>query len=195
MNVYWLGIIVRNSPCTLTLQNPVETPYDLVGLRFSCTPGFKDYALVLGGKPVITPIPEVYTALERGLVDGDVTTPITVLVMNFYEVVKYWIDHPFSDGGREMLLVNLDVWNQLPKHLQDVMIETMSEIESGAAAFYGEKVTAAKQVFMDAGMQPITFSPADAKWYVDTLDSAIWKKVEKELSPEMYNKLRDMLTK
>ena len=45
------------------------------------------------------------------------------------------IDHPFS-CGHTAILVNLDKWNSLPKHLQDLMNEVGVEIEEFEDAYW-----------------------------------------------------------
>ncbi len=69
---------------------------------------------------------EVYTAVERGVVDGFALSTVGMIVdAGLYEVTKYTIDHPFLNTNF-VVIMNLDSWNRIPKNLQDLLRETAS---------------------------------------------------------------------
>ena len=49
----------------------------------------------LGGSPIIVAPPELYSALEKGVVDGYGWPQIGHIERKFHEIVKYQIDHPY----------------------------------------------------------------------------------------------------
>src|SRR3546814_20901191 len=68
----------------------------------------------LGGTPASIAPGDVYTALERSLIDGYGWTYTGIDVFGWNEVSSYVIDHPFYslDGA---LLINQQVWDGLPE--------------------------------------------------------------------------------
>jgi len=175
----------------------VETPYDLAGQRMRSVPTYQPFMLALGIKPVTMPGGEIYIALERGTVDG-FGWPIYggFVEMGFPEVVKYCIDHPFYRGDI-VLQMNLDSYNELPKHLQDLIQEVAAETERWAVEYYAGVHERQRREAMEQGVEFIKFSEADAKWY---LDLALKSKWEDELArmkatPELRAKLEAMLTR
>ncbi|MFM9888970.1 MAG: TRAP transporter substrate-binding protein [Burkholderiales bacterium] len=80
-----------------------------------------DLAKALGAAPVSIPFGEVYTALQRGVVDGAMTSATNAEPMKFFEVSKYMNFWNLSGGSTEWLATNVKAWNALPKDLQDVV--------------------------------------------------------------------------
>ena len=62
---------------------------DLKGKKVRGTPAYHPLIRMLGGAPVVLPIPEVYTALEKGVIDGAASPVVGLLGVKWYEVAKY----------------------------------------------------------------------------------------------------------
>ncbi|MBW8036675.1 MAG: hypothetical protein FVQ79_13885 [Planctomycetes bacterium] len=99
-------------------------------------------------------------------------------------VSKYFADHSLFEPGDSMLIMNLDKWNQLPKHLQDLMKQVMIDNEPDLIAHYDRIIAESRQVAIDAGVEPVSFSPADAKWFRDTAYDAGWEDMESKVGTE-----------
>ena len=137
---------------------------------------------------------EHYTSLERGLVDGTSDIVATILDFSLYEVLKYIIDHPVGLSSSNIAAMNLDAWNNLPPHLQDLMMKIVLELEPEVVdhfASYGDEVI---QELVDKGMEIIYFPEENAKEYVDLFYEASWEalKAKEVLSPEEYLKAREI---
>ena len=77
-------------------------------------------------------------------------------------VLPYAVDHGiYSDNNA--IIINMDKWNSLPKHLQDLMIESMKEVEREIPPESRGVFAKHRQGMLDAGMEFIKFSPEDAK--------------------------------
>lgn len=82
----------------------------------------------LGGAPVSIPFGEVYTALQRGTVDGAVTSATNAEPMKFFEVSKY-INYWFLNGASlEFLAVNQKAWDGLPRDLQQAVLDALKAV-------------------------------------------------------------------
>lgn len=176
MNSYLLGMpLTSGIPgfymwTTFKVENPRT---DFQGVRYRTVVTYDSFFKKLGIVGVTMPLPDAYTAIERGLVGGTATTIAVMMIFSIHEVVKYHIDHPFYTPDL-FAMVNLATWNRLPKHLQDLMQEAMIEIELEVAEYETDTETR-KQALQDAGVEFITFSPADAKWFTDTAYDAGWE--------------------
>lgn len=81
----------------------------------------------LGGAPVNIPFGEVYTALQRNLADGAITSATNAEPMKFFEVTKY-INYWFiQGGGLEFFGCNKKIFNSLPQDLQKVVLDSIKE--------------------------------------------------------------------
>lgn len=193
-NLYYLGLPSYISGYYVWLVDPIESPTELAGLRFPSNIARDPMFKALGIVGVDIDDPEVYTGLERGVIDGHVDPIQPVWEMGFYEVSNYFIDHPWFSGG-VTLVMNLDSWNQLPEHLQKVLTDSVIVVEAAVLTQLPAIYEEFYQNIVNAGVKPIKFSTGDAKWYVDTVFSAAWKDVEQLLGPERTARLRDMISK
>ncbi|WP_018924327.1 TRAP transporter substrate-binding protein [Salsuginibacillus kocurii] len=73
-----------------TVDQPVESPEDLEGLQIrSPSPEVNAWLEEMGATPVSMSMDETYEALERGVVDGTVGPPHTLLDYSLQEVIDY----------------------------------------------------------------------------------------------------------
>ena len=131
INLYYLGRTIFGEPWTsffFWTNVRVETPYDLAGQKFRALSLYLPFMQELGISPVTMSLGDIYTAMDRGLVDGWAATPGTGLRFHLDEVTKYVIAHGFYQSNATVKM-NLDTWNSLPKHLQDLMIKVQIEAE------------------------------------------------------------------
>ncbi len=196
MNAYYLGKMSSELPFYIWSKIPISRPQDLAGKMIISSGAHIPFTKALGMAPVTIPLPEQYTALERGVVDMAVLKVESCAVYDMYEQLKYYIGHGFYRGNGT-LTVNLDKWNKLPKHLQDLMIEVAIETEREFIPQFDKenKDKAWQEVDAYGKIESITFSPEDAKWFYDLADNCVWDNVKKAVSPEGYNKLRNFLVK
>jgi len=190
----FLGNVKSPAGYQLHTNVMVKTPQDLSGLKLRMSPVYKPFAAALGIKYVSLPSGDVYTALDRGLVDGFAwTVSSRVLEANWPEVCKYYIDHRFGDSDLVML-ASLGTWNKIPKHLQDLMAETMIQLEKEWNPIWANHQEKTLELYRKAGMQPIKFSPANATRYVELYYEATWKHIIKK-SPKIGPRLKELSRK
>ena len=81
-----------------------------------------------GGIPVTLPGGELFTALQTGVIDAtEWVGPYNDLTFGFHQAAKYYYYPGWHEPGPMLeLLINIDAWNSLPKHLQ-VIIETATK--------------------------------------------------------------------
>ncbi|MCW5772179.1 MAG: TRAP transporter substrate-binding protein DctP [Rhodospirillaceae bacterium] len=117
---------------------------DFTGLKIRGAPGWRGIIQHLGGTIIVTPAVEVYSALERGVVDGTGWTVIGVRDFNWNKFVKYRIDPPWNSSDTVFVL-NLDTWKRMAKATQDelqalaIAYEAQSRDEIGALRASEEK--------------------------------------------------------
>ena len=82
----------------------------------------------LSGVPVNVAFGELYTALEKKTVDGAITSATNAEPMKFFEVAKiinYWF---LAGASSEWLVVNQKAWSGLPKDLQQVVLDSLTDV-------------------------------------------------------------------
>ncbi len=158
----------------------VEKPQDLAGMKIGMNSATTNpFTKALGAVPAVIGSTELYASLERGVVDSFMTARSTFVAFGMQELVNYVIDHGYYNDGLAFL-INLEYWNALPQHLQKLVEEVHMEVQQDALVDYLEVVAKNKQAELDAGVEFIKFSPADAEWYIETAYSTYWENVIKK---------------
>ncbi len=96
----------------------VKTIEDLRGMKIKVLAGPSvDQMKALGAVPIVMPFPEVYTALDKGIING-CAIPYEVLhSWKIGEVAKYVTILPLT-GTLHSVPMNLKKWNSLPPDIQ-----------------------------------------------------------------------------
>jgi TRAP-type C4-dicarboxylate transport system substrate-binding protein len=191
MNAYDLARQKDCVPFHLYLNKEIDGP-DLTGLNIRVTPIYREFFAALGASNVQTAPGEVYTALERGMVDGYGWPAQGVLDLGWHEVTKYRVDPGFYRVAVDVL-VNLDTWNGLSDQQKAVLEEAGSWLETLCDADL-ELNEAEKQRQAEAGIETITLSDDAARQFLETAQEAGWAAVI-AANPEHGPKLRELLTR
>jgi TRAP-type C4-dicarboxylate transport system substrate-binding protein len=189
LNAHVLGRWGHGVPFHLFLTKSV-TKYDLTGLKIRVTPIYKDFVEALGGTGVTTAPGEVYTALERGVVDGYGWPVLGIFDLGWHEKTKYRLD-PGYYQVELMLLINNDTWKKLDatqqKLLQDAALWLEAQDAEWPAVIAAEVDRQGK-----AGIQGLKFDDAAAKRYLDTATEVGWKGAIAK-NPEVAPQLRKFI--
>jgi len=190
-NLYYLGRPIEYEPFHLYLNKKIDKP-DLTGLKIRITPVYRDFFQALGANVVTTPPGEVYTALERGVVDGYGWPIGGIFDFNWQEKTKYRVDPGFY-MAEVSVVVNLDSWKKLAPRQREYLQKQMlaSEAEND---FWKRNNEAETKRQAAAGIQTITFDPATSKQYLDKAYEVGWAAAIKA-SPEYGPKLKALLSK
>ena len=175
-NMQYLGRVIDYTPFHLYLNKKIDKP-DLAGLKIRVTPVYRDFFQALGATVVTTAPGEVYTALERGVVDGYGWPIQGIFDMNWQEKTKFRVDPGFY-SAEVSLIMNLDKWKALTPSQKDVLMKNVIALENANDSW---KVANAEDTKRQAqvGIQVITFDAATSKKYVDTAYDVAWTNLIK----------------
>ena len=190
-NMQYLARIVEHQAFHVYLNKKIDKP-DLTGLKIRVTPVYRDFFTALGATVMQTAPGEVYTALERGVVDGYGWPIGGIFDLNWHEKTKYRVDPGFYDA-EVSLLVNLDTWKRLTPAQRDYLTKQARALEAQNDFWktYTQDETKRQQA---AGIEVIRFEGAAAQQYLDRAYEAGWAGVLKA-SPEHGPKMRELFSK
>jgi len=172
----------------------LETPKDFVGVKIGSATGARAAVIAWGATQVTVAVPENYSALERGLVDGIAGQPLRGAVgFGWYELAKYIIDHPYYQST-VMLIMNLNSWNRLPEHLQKLMMKRMVQAEKDSMVKQTQTELGLKKKLAGSKVEFYKLSPDVAKWYLKTAYDSAWQ-YQQQRFPEVTPKLKELLSK
>ena len=192
LGLYFLGRIGTDLPFSLYLNKPIKTA-DLRGFNIRVSPMYLQLVKGLGGNPVVIPPTEVYTALERNVVDGYGWPAVGIRDWGWEKKTKYIVEPSFYSGPHPMVM-NLKTWNGLPKKFQDVINEAAMDAERKIVAYYIEEIKKEMSLLKQAGLQVIDLPPAEREKFLKVAQDEGWKDVLAKC-PETGPKLRALLTK
>jgi TRAP-type C4-dicarboxylate transport system substrate-binding protein len=191
VNAFYLARQFTNVPFHIYLNKKIDK-LDFTGLKVRVTPIYKDVVEALGGTTVTTAPGEVYTALERGVVDG-YGWPITgIFDLGWEKVTKHRMEPPFY-AVEVNVLVNLDVWKGLNDAQKKVLDDAALWLE-GLDAENVAAIKAERDKQSAAGIQPIDFGPEESKKFLAKANDVGWASVIKR-SPDSGAKLRALAEK
>jgi TRAP-type C4-dicarboxylate transport system substrate-binding protein len=190
-NMYYLARMVENQPFHLYLNKKIEKA-DLTGLKIRITPVYRDFFQALNANVVTTAPGEVYTALERGVVDG-YGWPIGGLFdLNWQQHTKYRVDPGFYDA-EVSLVVNLDKWKALNPKQREFLESMAGELEQQNDYWKQYAVEEAKRQ-SEAGIQTVKFDDEQTKVYLNKAYEVAWAAMIKA-SPVHAPKMKALFSK
>ena len=163
-NVYYVGSVWHGME-SIPSKKPLRSVDDLKGVKMRIPEGLnQEIFKVIGAAPVNIPGSEVYTSLDRGVIDA---TDWGTLGMNvdlgYHKIAPYQIYPGFHSLPMADVAVNADRWNELPADIQVIleaavrdfareMIQQMATADAGAA-----------QAVMEQGVELVNWSKEERR--------------------------------
>jgi TRAP-type C4-dicarboxylate transport system substrate-binding protein len=164
---------------------------DLSGLKLRIAPVYREFFQQLGASVVQIAPGEVYTALERGVVDGYGWPLIGIFDLGWQERTKYRIEPGFY--AIELgVLFNAASWNKLTPAQREFLDKQRVWLESLNAEMGGKDAPAEIKRQREAGIEVIKLDNAQAKIFTKTAYEAAWNAIV-AASPQHGAKLREMM--
>jgi TRAP-type C4-dicarboxylate transport system substrate-binding protein len=163
-----------NSSYKLWSTDPIKSLSDVKGKKIRTAGNQAKLLKALNGVPVSIIATEVYTALQRGTLDGTMANTTFAFEYKYTEVVKYMYNMDFGTVPFFMA-INKDSWNKIPADIQKMFIDVQEdaakfghELYEGAGDKYIEKATANGSITV---IQP---SPEDQAAVRKAAKESVW---------------------
>lgn len=169
------------------LKTPVGPDGDLKGKKVRGTPAYHPLIRMLGGAPVVLPIPEVYTALEKGVIDGAASPVVGLLGVKWYEVAKH-LAQPSFGFTHQLFLMNLAAWTKLSDADKKIMLDEGRKMEEVWYREYDRMAEAEIKELLGKGVTVTKLGPSQAKLN-EVWSAGLWELAEKK-SPNEAKELR-----
>ncbi len=140
-------------------KKALQSLEDFKGLKTrSHAAALSDWIVGMGAEAQFVAFSEVYTALERGILDAGVTGSTPGHGQRWYEVTTY-LNGPLKSLLSTNNVINADVWNNIPADLQQIFIEEGAKSELEQLRLTSIQNVTGVQKNVDAGMELVEFSP------------------------------------
>jgi TRAP-type C4-dicarboxylate transport system substrate-binding protein len=145
----------------------VKLPEDVKGLKLRAPGNLTAIVQAWGGSPASIPNPEVYMAMQQGVVDGALTGYGTMLTQKHWEVTDYATALSVTPGSL-ITVVNLNTWKSLPDAYKQAMLKAAEEAvpvgKKNAADFVDTYIKTVLPNFKQSYVVP-PGSPEADKWW------------------------------
>jgi TRAP-type C4-dicarboxylate transport system substrate-binding protein len=193
LNVALLGIATSGVGFAISTKEEPKGLESLRNKRFRSLPIFDPIFTHYGAAPVTVGPTEVYSALERGLVDGYAWPLIAIAENGFHEHAKYLI-RPGFYHSRTQALINLQKYESLPADVQQLLAQASRAADDEAAKSFRDQSAAEIEKMKSEGLVEFQLPEAEAAEFLKLTEELIWAKIVKD-SPDNGPKLRALFDK
>ena len=165
---------------------------DLKGLKMRTAALYDRLMKHYGMIPVAMNSPEVYTALERGVVDGFGWPNTGVVKLGWAKHIKAAIDLPFFEWSNLYAVMNLDKWNGLSADTQQKLMDITIAFEPKMVAYYRGQEAKEWEALTAAGVQRVKFSDAENEDYIANAYGLEWASLEGKIGAEAVAHLKTL---
>ncbi|WP_374668039.1 TRAP transporter substrate-binding protein DctP [Ramlibacter sp.] len=146
----------------------------LAGLKVRGTVSYHPMIKALGGSPVVMGGGEVYSALEKGVIDAAAWGLTGVLDFKWNEVAKYYARPAFGQASL-YIFMNLASWRGLDTDAQKLLAEEARKLELASVKRFDELAAAELEEMKKRGMQETAFPAADAQRLETLWAQSVWE--------------------
>lgn len=179
---------------TTNSRRPIAKAEDFAGLKIRViqNPLFIETFRTLGANASPLPFPEVYTALEQRVVDGQENPLATILASKFYEAQKHVVvsNHIYSTW---VFLMSKRFWDRLSPDERRIVTEAAEEAKAFERRTIREFDAKALAELKTRGMEATVLPEAEvAKLREKT--RPVWDRFTKEFGEEGFGEMQAALT-
>jgi TRAP-type C4-dicarboxylate transport system substrate-binding protein len=163
--------------------------FDLQGLKIRGPSIYRPFYESQGITAVNVQVPEMYSALERGVIEGIGFPLIGITSQGWEKLIKYRVQPHFWQGDLA-IIANLDVWKKLDSKQRQLLHDAVSDTERKAHDFFQAESKREEQKLFAAGMKDVQPSPAEARKYSAAAYNSLWEQLGKRLPKQEVDTLR-----
>ena len=189
LTLFGLAVSTPGAGYNIILRSPVKPTGDLQGYKVRGTPTYGGVFKMLGASPVVLPPAEIYTSLEKGLVDGAAWPTFGIAPYRWNEVAKFLL-RPAFGTTTQLFFANTAMWDKLSAADRDVVMKEVAKAEDLYTKLYNEVTAAEEKELVGKGMTVVQMGDAQKAKLGDAWSDGLW-----ELTAQKNAKDVDVLRK
>ncbi len=134
-NLKVLSIPTATTGFRFFLKAPMDASKKLGGMKIRALPSYNKIVGSLGGTAVVIPFGELYSAAEKGVIDGLVWPAVGAVGFKFHEVTPYLAEPAFGTVSY-LIMMNLDKWKSLDASTQKAMLGAGHKLEQQTVGIF-----------------------------------------------------------
>ena len=162
-NLKILSIPTATTGFRFFLKEPMDQAKKLDGMKIRALPSYNKIVGSLGGTAVVIPFGELYSAAEKGVIDGLVWPTVGAVGFKFHEVTPYLAEPAFGTVSY-LIMMNLDKWESLNADTQKALLEAGHKLEQDTIGIFNGLLAEENAAMVDGGakMTSIGYSLEEA---------------------------------
>lgn len=153
----------------MVLKKLPDPETGLKGRKIRGTATYHPLIRKLGGSPVVLTLGQIYTALEKGVIDGYCWPLYGLRTFKFYEAGAKYVMRPALGVSRTFTLMNAKAFDKLPKNLQDIIVEEAKKVEYWSIKWFDDYIAKEEADLKTKGVEyhdyPEKFRTHVRKWF------------------------------
>ena len=167
----------------------VKTPDDLKGLKIRTmeSPIHLDMWTELGALPTPMAFPELFSALQQGIIDGQENPYVVTATNRFYEVQDYLTvtQHVY---GANIFLISKEFWDELSDDEKNIITIAGEEAKEYQREVEQEQAEEFLALLKEKGMKITELTSEEKQLFIDKVQP-IYEKYSKLIGEELVNEL------
>ena len=157
------------------VNEPIGEDGGLEGRKMRSNPAYDGPIRALGGSPVQLPVTEIYTALQKNLIDGTAYPAHGLTTARMHEVVDYMV-RPMFGQGSSMILMNLDKFNEMTPEQQEMLLQAGRRFETEAYEQVSQIAAEDAKNMQENGVEITELGPEYADRIDQIYNEAVWAR-------------------
>ncbi|TPW30191.1 TRAP transporter substrate-binding protein DctP [Pararhizobium mangrovi] len=174
-----------------TVDQPKKTDdggIDWSKLKIRSSPLYRTFLENLGATVIVQSPGEIYTSLERGVVNANAYTILGYQSFGWDKFTKYRVDPSFFQTD-VLISMNKDKWDSLSPEAQKILTDTAKSFEKESAEAVEKDTKEQAQQMIDAGQKIVTLSGKGKDEFLSKASKASWQRMESR-DPTYISELR-----
>lgn len=157
-----------------TTKTKIDAVGDVHGLNLRASGGTLSRTIeAIQGNPVQIAAPEIYQALQRGTIDGNVGPISSLPDYELQEILKYGTTNVSLGSFVQAYVINEDIWQGLSAEQQDALTQAGEETMERLSTVLDDEVDQTIEDFNAMGLEFYELDPAVAEEF-NTYALGIW---------------------
>ena len=163
---------------------------DLAGVKMRATGTYRPLFRALGASTINIKSSEIFTAIQRGTVEGFGFPDVAVVAIGLHKAVKYRITPNYYQTN-QVVTVNPASWKALAAADRKKLGDLAVAYETTSVHWMEKQRVKEEKLLKEAGVKDIALSGAAAAKYLDIAHQEIWKELKSR--SEYHDRLKPLM--
>jgi TRAP-type C4-dicarboxylate transport system substrate-binding protein len=169
-----LAVSTPGSGYNILLRQPVKPTGDLAGYKVRGTPTYGGVFKMLGASPVVLPPGEIYTSLEKGLVDGAAWPTFGMTNYRWHEVAKYLL-RPAFGTTTQLIFAHKATWDRMKPDDRKVVMEEIAKLEDAYTKAFDKVMQDEEADLKSKGVTVVQMGDAQKAKLAQAWSDGLWE--------------------